>query len=106
MYPIKTEGASEEFTACWISAGKYIDLYYESQFKNIKSSVFGNKLNKTLPVIETEVSDSGSFDNVLEFLLMNGRSLQDAKKINWLKADLTPPFIEHLSFIFGNQIFL
>ena len=33
---------------------------------------------KTLPVIETEVSDSGSFDNVLEFLLMNGRSLQEA----------------------------
>ncbi|MBT5542158.1 MAG: glutamate synthase subunit alpha, partial [Gammaproteobacteria bacterium] len=44
----------------------------------LESSVFGNKLNKTLPVIETEVSDSGSFDNVLEFLLMNGRSLQEA----------------------------
>ena len=39
---------------------------------------FGDNLSKTLPVIETEVSDSGSFDNVLEFLLMNGRSLQEA----------------------------
>jgi len=44
----------------------------------LESAVFGNNLNKTLPVIETEVSDSGSFDNVLEFLLMNGRSLQEA----------------------------
>ena len=44
----------------------------------LESTVFGNNLNKTLPVIETEVSDSGSFDNVLEFLLMNGRSLQEA----------------------------
>jgi hypothetical protein len=25
--------------------------------------------------------------------------------INWLKADLTPPFLEHLSFRLGNQIF-
>ena len=37
-----------------------------------------DNLSKTLPIIETEVSDSGSFDNVLEFLLMNGRSLQEA----------------------------
>ena len=44
----------------------------------LESDVFGDNLNKTLPVIETEVSDSGSFDNVLEFLLMNGRSLQEA----------------------------
>ena len=41
----------------------------------LESEVFGDNLSKTLPVIETEVSDSGSFDNVLEFLLMNGRSL-------------------------------
>jgi len=25
--------------------------------------------------------------------------------INWLKADLTPPFLEHLSFRLGNQLF-
>jgi hypothetical protein len=25
--------------------------------------------------------------------------------INWLKADLTPPFLEHLSFRIGNQLF-
>ena len=44
----------------------------------LESDFFGDNLKKTLPVIETEVSDSGSFDNVLEFLLMNGRSLQEA----------------------------
>ena len=44
----------------------------------LESDFFGSNLDKTLPVIETEVSDSGSFDNVLEFLLMNGRSLQEA----------------------------
>ncbi len=44
----------------------------------LASDLFKEDLNKTLPVIETEVSDSGSFDNVLEFLMMNGRSLQEA----------------------------
>ena len=44
----------------------------------LESEIFGDNLSKTLPIIETEVSDSGSFDNVLEFLLMNGRSLQEA----------------------------
>jgi len=44
----------------------------------LESEAFKDDLAKTLPVIETEVSDSGSFDNVLEFLMMNGRSLQEA----------------------------
>ena len=44
----------------------------------LESETLGNNLSKALPVIETEVSDSGSFDNVLEFLMMNGRSLQEA----------------------------
>ena len=44
----------------------------------LQSDFFNDDLDKTLPVIETEVSDSGSFDNVLEFLMMNGRSLQEA----------------------------
>jgi glutamate synthase (NADPH/NADH) large chain len=33
---------------------------------------------KAFPVIEEDVSDSGSFDNVLEFLTMNGVSLPEA----------------------------
>lgn len=44
----------------------------------LESDLFKDDLVKTLPVIETEVSDSGSFDNVLEFLMMNGRTLQEA----------------------------
>ncbi len=42
------------------------------------STLFGDDLSKTFPVVEPETSDSGAFDNVLEFLLMNGRSLQEA----------------------------
>ncbi|KAA0449623.1 MAG: glutamate synthase large subunit, partial [Candidatus Thioglobus sp.] len=44
----------------------------------LESALFKGDLAKTLPVIESEVSDSGSFDNVLEFLMMNGRTLQEA----------------------------
>jgi len=42
------------------------------------SDLFGEDIKRVLPVIEPDVSDSGSFDNVLEFLLMGGRSLQEA----------------------------
>ena len=44
----------------------------------LESELFKDDLEKTLPVIEFDGSDSGSFDNVLEFLMMNGRSLQEA----------------------------
>ena len=43
-----------------------------------KSALFGPELEKLFPVVEPECSDSGTFDSVLEFLLMNGRSLQAA----------------------------
>ncbi len=43
-----------------------------------ESELFGDELKKLFPVIEANGSDSGSFDNVLEFLLMNGRTLQEA----------------------------
>ena len=43
-----------------------------------KSEVFGEDLAKLFPVVEPDCSDSGTFDNVLEFLLMNGRTLQEA----------------------------
>ncbi len=46
---------------------------------NLKSTLFSkSNFNKSLPVIEKEVSDSGAFDNVLEFLILNGRSLPEA----------------------------
>ncbi len=43
-----------------------------------RSELFGDQLSKLFPVVEPHCSDSGSFDNVLEFLLMNGRTLQEA----------------------------
>jgi glutamate synthase (NADPH/NADH) large chain len=42
------------------------------------SDRFGDDLSKVFPVMEPDCSDSGSFDNALEFLLMSGRSLQEA----------------------------
>ncbi len=42
-----------------------------------RSSMY-NDINKLFPVVEPDCSDSGSFDNVLEFLLMSGRTLQEA----------------------------
>ncbi|HKZ02637.1 MAG TPA: glutamate synthase central domain-containing protein, partial [Pyrinomonadaceae bacterium] len=47
----------------------------ESKFK---SQSFGPEIHKILPVIDTETSDSGMFDNALEMLTLTGRSLQHA----------------------------
>ncbi len=44
----------------------------------VDSELFGADLKKVFPVVEPECSDSGNFDNVLEFLLMTGRTLQEA----------------------------
>ena len=43
-----------------------------------QSDLFGEDLAKLFPIVEPHCSDSGTFDNVLEFLLMTGRSLQEA----------------------------
>lgn len=43
-----------------------------------KSELFGNKLNDLYPIVEPDCSDSGTFDNVLEFLLLTGRTLQES----------------------------
>ena len=42
------------------------------------SELFGDDLEKLFPICEPDCSDSGNFDNVLEFLLMSGRKLQEA----------------------------
>ncbi len=44
----------------------------------LRSKLFGEDLQKLFPVVEPDCSDSGTFDNVLEFLLMTGRKLQEA----------------------------
>nr|AYV89261.1 glutamate synthase 1 NADH chloroplastic [Tetranychus evansi] len=45
----------------------------------MRNAQYGKDLNKLYPVVEPGVSDSGSFDNVLQFLVMAGnRSLPEA----------------------------
>jgi len=58
------------------------------------SGLFGDDLAKLFPIAEPGCSDSGNFDNVLEFLLMSGRSLQEAVMMMipeaWQKHDTMP----------------
>jgi glutamate synthase (ferredoxin) len=44
----------------------------------LTSSIYGEDLKKLLPVIREGGSDTATFDNVLEFLVMTGRSLPHA----------------------------
>ena len=44
----------------------------------LKSDLFGDDLKKILPIIREGGSDTATFDNVLEFLYMTGRSLPHA----------------------------
>ena len=60
----------------------------------VASELFGDSISRLFPVVEPDTSDSGSFDNVLEFLLMTGRTLQEAVMMMipeaWQKQDLMP----------------
>ena len=44
----------------------------------VSSDLFGDDINKLFPITELDCTDSGSFDNVLEFLILSGRSLQES----------------------------
>lgn len=44
----------------------------------VESELFGADLRKVFPVTEPDCSDSGTFDNVLEFLYMGGRTMPEA----------------------------
>jgi len=44
----------------------------------MRSELFGEDLAKLFPIVEPDCSDSGTFDNALEFLLMTGRTLQES----------------------------
>ena len=60
----------------------------------MQSDQFGDELNKVFPVMEPECSDSGNFDNALEFLLQTGRSLQESVMMMvpeaWQKHETMP----------------
>ncbi|MBT4161560.1 MAG: glutamate synthase subunit alpha, partial [Gammaproteobacteria bacterium] len=44
----------------------------------VRSDYFDDQIQDLFPIVEPGFSDSGTFDNVLEFMLMSGRSLQEA----------------------------
>jgi glutamate synthase (NADPH/NADH) large chain len=60
----------------------------------VASPLFGDDLKKLFPIAEPDCSDSGVFDNVLEFLVMTGRSLQESVMMMipeaWQKNELMP----------------
>ena len=60
----------------------------------MRSELFGDSLQALFPIVEPDGSDSGAFDNVLEFLFMTGRSLQEAVMMMvpeaWQKNELLP----------------
>ncbi len=50
-------------------------LWTHARESLLESGIFGESLKKILPVLEPNKSDSASFDNVLEFLHLTGRSI-------------------------------
>jgi len=59
-----------------------------------KSELYGDSLKKLFPVVEPDCSDSGVFDNVLEFLVQTGRTLPESVMMMipeaWQKNELMP----------------
>ena len=59
-----------------------------------QSELFGDELSELFPIAEPDCSDSGNFDNVLEFLLMSGRTLQESVMMMipeaWQKHETMP----------------
>ncbi len=53
-------------------------LWMQARESLLESDLFGDDLKKLFPVIEPNMSDSASLDNVLEFLFLTGRSLPHA----------------------------
>lgn len=49
--------------------------WFRAQEEMFESDLFGADIKKVLPIIQPDGSDTAMFDNVLEFLVMAGRSL-------------------------------
>jgi glutamate synthase (NADPH) large chain len=64
----------------------------------MKTELFGNDLHKLFPVIEPDKSDSASFDNALEFLVLTGKSLPHALSMlipeSWNDRNPIPPSLK------------
>ncbi len=69
--------------------------WWKAKEKMFESNIFTKEeLEKIYPVCETGTSDSGNFDNVLEFLIMNGRSIPHALMMMIPEAWQNDEFIE------------
>ena len=52
----------------------------------MSSSVFGDQLHQLYPIVEADMSDSGCFDNVVEFLCHAGqRQLPEVTRHEYLQ---------------------
>jgi glutamate synthase (NADPH/NADH) large chain len=64
----------------------------------MKTELFGENLEKLFPVIEPNKSDSASFDNVLEFFVLTGKSLPHALSMlipeSWNEKNPIPPSLK------------
>jgi glutamate synthase (NADPH/NADH) large chain len=64
----------------------------------MKTELFGDDLEKLFPIIEPDKSDSASFDNVLEFLVLAGKSLPHALSMlipeSWNDKNPIPPSLK------------
>jgi glutamate synthase domain-containing protein 2/glutamate synthase domain-containing protein 1/glutamate synthase domain-containing protein 3 len=49
--------------------------WMRARYGSLKSNVFGDELEKMFPILTESGSDSATFDNALQFLCVNGRSL-------------------------------
>ena len=49
--------------------------WMRARYGSLKSDVFGDELTKMFPIVTESGSDSATFDNCLQFLTLNGRSL-------------------------------
>jgi glutamate synthase domain-containing protein 2/glutamate synthase domain-containing protein 1/glutamate synthase domain-containing protein 3 len=49
--------------------------WMRARYGSLRSEVFGSELKKLFPILTEAGSDSATFDNALQFLVVNGRSL-------------------------------
>ncbi|CAN5425260.1 glutamate synthase large subunit [soil metagenome] len=49
--------------------------WMKARYGSLQSEIFGDELSKMMPIITESGSDSATFDNALQFLAINGRSL-------------------------------
>ena len=69
--------------------------WFKAREAHFTSPLFGDELDKVLPIVDETGSDTGRLDNVLEFLVLSGRSLPHAVMMMipepWDKHDQMSP---------------